>query len=68
VKLAAGTGDGDLYIKAGSAPTTTSFGWKSTGATNTETISINSPVANTYYIMVYGYSAVSGTTLNATHK
>lgn len=68
VKLSGGTGDGDIYLKAGSAPTTTSYTLKSDGSTNTETITVNSPAANTYYILVSAYAAVSSTSINATVK
>lgn len=67
-KTASGTGDADLYIKLGSAPTTTSYLKRSNGATNAETITLTNPTAGTYYVMVYGYSAVTNTTLNGTHK
>ncbi len=67
-KTASGTGDADLYIKVGSAPTTTSYLKKSAGATNAETITITAPAAGTYYVMVYGYTAVTNTTLNGTYK
>ncbi|MBC3881412.1 M4 family metallopeptidase [Undibacterium sp. LX40W] len=68
VKLSGGTGDGDIYLKAGAAPTTTSYTLKSDGSTNTETITVTSPAANTYYILVSAYAAVSSTTINATVK
>ncbi|MFZ6749707.1 M4 family metallopeptidase [Undibacterium sp. Ren11W] len=65
-KLSGGTGDGDIYAKRGAAPTTTVYDGKSDGSTNTETITINSPVAGTYYLMLKAYAAVSGTSLVAT--
>nr|CCO25563.1 Neutral protease [uncultured bacterium] len=67
-KLSGGSGDGDIYAKAGSAPTTTSYTKRSIGSTNTETITFTSPAAGTYYLLVYGYSAVSSTSLNGTYK
>ncbi|WP_338848007.1 M4 family metallopeptidase [Massilia sp. W12] len=67
-KLSGGSGDGDIYMKMGSAPTTTSYTKKSDGSTNTETITVTNPAAGTYYLLVYGYSAVTNTTLNGTHK
>ncbi len=67
-KLSGGTGDGDLYARVTTAPTTTSYTYKSTGATNAETITYTNPAAGTYYVMVYGYSAVSGASLVATVK
>jgi pseudolysin/vibriolysin len=67
-KLSGGTGDGDLYARVTTAPTTTSYTYKSTGSTNAETITYTNPAAGTYYVMVYGYSAVSGTSILATVK
>ncbi len=65
-KMSGGTGDGDLYARVTTAPTTTSYTKKSAGSTNAETITYTSPAAGTYYVMVYGYTAVSGATLVAT--
>ena len=65
-KLSGGTGDGDLYSRVTTPPTTTSFTKSSTGSTNAETITYASPAAGTYYVMVYGYTAVSGASLLAT--
>ena len=67
-KTSGGTGDADLYIKIGSAPTTTSYLKKSEGSTNTETISITTPTAGTYYVLVYGYTAASGISLVANYQ
>lgn len=67
-KLSGGTGDGDIYAKFGSAPTTTSYGYKSTGSSNSETITIRNPQAGTYYLLLSAYSTVTGTTLTATIK
>ena len=68
IKLSGGTGDGDLYVKVGSAPTTSSYLKSSTGSTNTETITVTSPAAGTYYILVNAYAAVTSTSLVATIK
>lgn len=65
-KMSGGTGDGDLYAKVGSLPTTTSYTKKSDGSTNTETITFTAPVAGTYYLLVNAYTAISGATLVAT--
>nr|WP_315217891.1 PPC domain-containing protein [uncultured Duganella sp.] len=61
-------GDADLYVKLGSQPTTSSYLKKSDGSTTTETISIASPAAGTYYVLVYGYKASSGVSLVASYK
>ncbi len=67
-KLSGGTGDGDLYVRAGTPPTTTSYTNRSAGSTNAETITVAKPAANTYYILVSGYAAVSGASLVATYQ
>ncbi|WP_394833778.1 M4 family metallopeptidase [Pendulispora rubella] len=59
--------DADLYVAKDAAPTTTQSGNKSESSTNTETVTINSPAAGTYYILVYGYSDFSGVTLKAAY-
>jgi hypothetical protein len=66
-KLSGGTGDADLYMRIGSAPTTTTYTSRSIGSTNAETITRSAPAAGTYYVMVYGYAASSGMTLVATY-
>lgn len=63
-----GTGDADLYIQLGSAPTTSSYLQKSDGATTTESITIAAPTAGTYYVLVYGYSAPSNVSLVANYS
>ncbi|MDO8179440.1 MAG: M20/M25/M40 family metallo-hydrolase [Undibacterium sp.] len=65
-KLSGGTGDADIYAKFASAPTTTVYDKKSDGSTNTETVTIASPTAGIYYLLVKAYAAVSGTSLVAT--
>jgi len=67
-KLSGGTGDGDIYLKFGSAPTTTSFELKSDGSSNTETITVAAPKAGTYYLLLSAYAAVSNTSLVANHN
>jgi len=54
------TGDGDLYVRLGSPPTTSSYGYASLGVTCVEEINVSSPGAGDYYVMIHGYSAFSG--------
>ncbi len=61
-----GTGDVDLYVKKGSAPTTTSYDCRPYVSGNTETCTFNAPAAATYYIKLRGYTAFSGVSLKAT--
>ena len=62
-----GTGDADLYVKFGSAPTTTSYTCKSEGGTNAETCSIATAQAGTYYVLVKGYTAFSGLSITGSY-
>jgi len=67
IKTSGGTGDADVYVSRGSAPTTSSYQWYSDNYGNTESITISYPTAGTYYIMLYGYSAASGDSLTASY-
>lgn len=67
IKLSGGSGDGDLYVKRGSAPTTTSYDKRSIGSTNAETITFSSPTSGTYYVLLSAYSTVTSTSLVATY-
>ncbi|WP_425508327.1 pre-peptidase C-terminal domain-containing protein [Tahibacter amnicola] len=58
-----GTGDADLYVKFGSAPTTSSYDCRSIGSTNSETCAITTAQAGTYYVLVYSYANFSGLSL-----
>ncbi len=63
-----GGGDGedaDLYVKFGEQPTTTVFDFRSTGSTNAESLTINSPQAGTWHILIFGFTAYSSLTLTA---
>ncbi len=62
-KTSGGTGDADLYVQIGAAPTTSTYLKSSNGSTTAETITITSPAAGTYYVMVYGYASTSGVSL-----
>ncbi len=64
---AGGTGDADMYVKFGSAPTTTSYTCKSEGSTNAETCNIATAQAGTYYVLIKGYTAFSGATLTGSY-
>ena len=62
-----GTGDADLYVKFGSAPTTASYDCRSQGSTNAETCTIATAQAGTYHVMVLGYSAYSGLSITGSY-
>ncbi|EIM00042.1 MULTISPECIES: M4 family metallopeptidase [Rhodanobacter] len=65
IATSGGTGDADLYVKKGLAPTTTSYDCRPYLTGNNETCSF-SAASGTYYIKVRGYTAFSGVSLKAT--
>jgi subtilisin family serine protease len=63
--MAGGSGDADLYVRFGSAPTTSSYDCRSWASGNTESCDFASPQAGTYHVMVNAYSTFSGASLVA---
>lgn len=63
--MAGGSGDADLYVRYGSAPTTSSYDCRPYVGGNTENCDFASPQAGTYHVMVRAYSAYSGVSLVA---
>ena len=66
--ISGGTGDADLYVNLGSAPTTTTYTCRPYTSGNAETCTFNSPAGGTYYANVRAYAAYSGVTLKATYS
>jgi PKD repeat protein len=64
--ISGGTGDADLYIKRGAAPTTTSYDSRPYLSGNNESVVVNNPAAARYYVMLRGFAAFSGVKLVAT--
>ncbi len=62
-----GTGDADLYVRFGSAPTTSSYDCRPYRSGNAESCSFAAPQAGTYHVMLRGYSAFSGVTLTGSY-
>ncbi|NMH60561.1 S8 family serine peptidase [Alteromonas ponticola] len=63
--LSGGSGDADLYVRSGSAPSTSTYDCRSWQSGNTESCDFSSPSTGTYYVKVIGYSAFSGAQLIA---
>ncbi|MCQ8821285.1 S8 family serine peptidase [Pseudoalteromonas agarivorans] len=61
--MSGGSGDADLYVRAGSQPTTSSYDCRPYKGGNSEECSIDNPTAGTYHVMLRGYSAYSGVSL-----
>jgi Zn-dependent metalloprotease len=66
-KISGGTGDADLYVKFGSAPTTTSYTCRPYLSGNSETCTFSAPSAGTWYVMVRAYASFSGVSLVGTY-
>lgn len=66
--ITGGSGDADLYVKFGSQPTSSSYDCRPYKNGNEETCTFATPSTGTYHISVYGYSAVSGLTLNWSYE
>lgn len=65
--MSGGSGDADMYVKFGSAPTTSSYDCRPYKNGNVEACDIASAQAGTYHVMVRGYSAYSNASLVADH-
>lgn len=65
--ISGGSGDADLYVKFGSAPTTSSYDCRPYKEGNSETCTISNVQAGTYYVMIKAYSAYSGLSLLANY-
>ncbi|WP_343073254.1 M4 family metallopeptidase [Pyxidicoccus fallax] len=62
--ISGGTGDADLYVRFGSAPTTTTYDCRPYRAGNAETCTMPArATAGRFYVMLRGYTAFSGVTL-----
>jgi vibriolysin len=66
--LAGGTGDADLYVRFGNAPTLTSYDCRPYKSGNAEVCTFAAPQHGTWYVMLNGFSAYTGTSLNVTWK
>ncbi|MCL1498247.1 peptidase S8 [Xanthomonas nasturtii] len=66
VATSGGSGDADLYVRAGSAPTDTVYTCRPYRSGNAETCSITAP-SGIYYVRVKAYSTFSGVTLSASY-
>jgi len=61
--MTGGTGDADLYVKFGSAPTTSSYDCRPYLTGNTESCTFEPSQSGTYYVMIHAYQGFSGLSL-----
>ncbi|MFI2811179.1 S8 family peptidase [Microbulbifer sp. JSM ZJ756] len=62
-EISGGSGDADLYVRFGSAPTTSTYDCRPYLNGNNETCSISNAQAGTYHVMLRGYTSFSGVDL-----
>ena len=65
--MSGGSGDADLYIKYGSAPTASLYDCRPYLYGNNETCSITNVQSGTYYVTIHAYTAFSGVSLVASY-
>ncbi|AKE51325.1 S8 family peptidase [Kangiella geojedonensis] len=65
-QMSGGSGDADMYVKFGSAPTMNSYDCRPYRNGNNESCDFNAQ-EGTYYVMVHGYSSYSNASLVANH-
>jgi PKD repeat protein len=65
-QISGGSGDADLYVRRGAAPTSTTYDHRPYLSGNAETVQVTAPAAARYYIMLRAYTAFLGVTLVAT--
>ncbi|MCI4567890.1 pre-peptidase C-terminal domain-containing protein [Lysobacter sp. CFH 32150] len=65
--MSGGTGDADMYVKFGSAPTDTVYDCRPYANGNAETCTITNIQAGTYYIRLKAYSSFSGVSLTGSY-
>jgi serine protease len=64
VTLSGGSGDADLYVTQGKQSTTSAYDCRPYKNGNNEACNFSYPAKGVWYVDIYGYSAVSGLTLN----
>lgn len=67
VRMSGGSGDADLYVAQGRAPTRSSWLCRPYRIGNEETCTITPTVAGRYFIQIHAYSPISGVSLSASY-
>jgi hypothetical protein len=66
--MSGGTGDADMYVRFGSAPTDTTYNCRPYLNGNNETCTFAAPSAGTYYVRLKAYSTFSGVSLKGDYS
>lgn len=68
IQISGGSGDADLYVKLGQAPTLSSYDCRSHQVGNYESCDFPNPTPGMYYIILYAYTEFNGVTLAAIYQ
>jgi len=68
IEISGGSGDADLYVRYGAAPTQDTWDCRPYLNGNEESCSVDEPQAGTWHIMLHGWQAYSGVTLVASFE
>jgi serine protease len=68
ITMSGGTGDADLYVRRGAAPTLSLWDYRPWLGGNNEVVTISNPAAADWYIGIFAYAAYSGVALNASYS
>lgn len=68
IEISGGSGDADLYTRRGAKPTASSYDCRPWKTGNSESCTVASPQAGSYYVMVRGYQSYSGVSLVASYQ
>lgn len=68
ISISGGSGDADLYVSYGHAPTTGNYDCAPYRNGNNESCTASRPQGGTYYIMLHGYQRYSGVTLSGSYR
>ncbi|MFD2167840.1 S8 family serine peptidase [Thalassotalea euphylliae] len=66
-EMSGGSGDGDLYVRFGAEPTTSTYDCRPYLNGNNETCNIATAQAGTYYVEISAYAAFSGVSLTGSY-
>ncbi|HYO53869.1 M4 family metallopeptidase [Archangium sp.] len=66
--MSGGTGDADLYVRYGAAPSSSTYDCRPYASGNAESCPFTNPQAGTWYVMVNAFSAYSNLTLKGTYS
>ncbi|HYC89831.1 MAG TPA: PPC domain-containing protein, partial [Thermoanaerobaculia bacterium] len=67
-QMSGGSGDADLYVRFGSAPTMSTYDCRPFASGNNETCTFASPSAGTWHVLIVGDDPYSGVTLVGSYQ